>query len=83
MSRIEAPTAQQTTEVVSQPSIKVHIEPTTPECQRYWDETVQNLGNQVSYQPEDDTYIVPAAFPIELLAAFNGQVVSPQRATNK
>lgn len=77
MARIEALTTPQKAELCPQPSIKIHIEPTTPECQRYWDEVTQGVGAQ--YHPEDDTYIVPATFPMEFLTAFNGQIVDTQK----
>lgn len=65
----------------SQPFIRVHLEPASLHWQRDWDEAVQNVGAQVSYHPEDDTYVVPAAFPMELLTAFNGQIIDSQKFT--
>ncbi len=63
----------------SKPFIKVHLEPASLHWQRNWDEAIQNAGVQVTYNPEDDTYIVPAAFPMEVLTAFNGQIIDPQK----
>ncbi len=58
--------------------IRVHFEFPSPECQRYWDEVVQTQGVITSYDPKDDTYVVPLPFPLDVLKALNGTVVESQ-----
>lgn len=58
--------------------IRVHFEFPSAECQRYLDEAIEREKARVSYDPKDDTYIIPVAFPMEILLAFNGKIVEFQ-----
>lgn len=58
--------------------IRVHFEFPSAECQRYLDEAILRENVRVSYDPKDDTYVIPVAFPMEILLAFNAKVVEPQ-----
>ena len=58
--------------------VKVHLEFITPECQRFWDETVEREKTRIVYDPKDDAYIIPVAFPMDILLAFNGKIIEPQ-----
>lgn len=63
------------TEQSIKPFVKVHLEFTTPEYQRYWDETVERAKTRIVYDPRDDSYIIPVAFPMDILLAFNGKII--------
>ncbi len=65
------------TEQSIKPFVKVHLEFTTPECQRYWDETVEREKTRIVYDPKDDSYIIPVAFPMDILLAFNAKIIEP------
>lgn len=58
--------------------IRVHFKLPSAECQRYLDEAILRENARVSYDPKDDAYIIPVAFPMEILLAFNATVLEPQ-----
>lgn len=58
--------------------VRVHLENPSAEELRQLDEAIEITGVRVSYVPENDWYIVPSAFPIDILTALHGQIVDPQ-----
>ena len=71
------------TEQSIKPFVRVHLEFTTPECQRYWDEAVEGEKAHVAYNPEDDTYIIPLPFPLDILKAFHGKIIEEVKTSFK
>lgn len=63
------------TQQVQSSCFRVRLENPSAEDLRQLDEVVEVTGIRVSYIPGDDVYIVPSAFPIDILVALHGQII--------
>lgn len=69
------------TQQVQSPYFRVRLKNPSGEDLRQLDEVIEVTGIRVSYVPKDDVYIIPSAFPIDVLEALHGIILDSQEFT--